>query len=134
MVAIFGHRGHDGVSLGWPWWLAVVIGSRWRPSARLIGWLSVRTEGLYTIMITLAIGVGFYYLVLQNYAVFNGFQGKQRCSRRRSPHLLARPRRFYYLAPSGRCRIPLRRLSVARTLGIALQGITRQPAIAHGTA
>ena len=34
---------------------------------RLIGWLSVRTEGIYTIMITLAIGVAFYYLALQNY-------------------------------------------------------------------
>ena len=43
--------------------------------ATLIGWLSVRTEGIYTIMITLAIGVAFYYLVLQNYSVFNGFQG-----------------------------------------------------------
>jgi branched-chain amino acid transport system permease protein len=44
----------------------------------LIGWLSVRTEGIYTIMITLAIGVAFYYLVLQNYSVFNGFQGFQK--------------------------------------------------------
>ena len=35
----------------------------------------MRTEGIYTIMITLAIGVAFYYLVLQNYSVFNGFQG-----------------------------------------------------------
>ena len=43
----------------------------------LIGWLSVRTEGIYTIMITLAIGVAFHYLVLQNYSVFGGFQGLQ---------------------------------------------------------
>jgi len=42
-----------------------------------IGWLSVRTEGIYTIMITLAVGVAFYYLCLQNYSVFNGFQGFQ---------------------------------------------------------
>ena len=59
------------------WWWAIV------PIAVLlaviastfIGWLSVRTEGIYTIMITLAIGVAFYYLVLQNYSIFNGFQG-----------------------------------------------------------
>ena len=64
---------------GWPWWLAV--SSRWsspRSGATLIGWLSVRTEGIYTIMITLAIGVAFFYLAQQNYAVFNGFQGFQR--------------------------------------------------------
>jgi hypothetical protein len=53
---------------------AVACSSRWLCST-LIGWLSVRTEGIYTIMITLAIGVAFYYLVLQNYSVFNGFQG-----------------------------------------------------------
>ena len=38
----------------------------------------MRTEGIYTIMITLAIGVAFHYLALQNYSVFNGFQGLQR--------------------------------------------------------
>src|SRR6202008_1533796 len=76
MIAIFGTAATDGVSLGWPWWLAVVIGITLATgAAAFIGWLSVRTEGIYTIMITLAIGVAFYYLVLQNYAVFNGFQG-----------------------------------------------------------
>ena len=43
--------------------------------AAAVGWLSVRTEGIYTIMITLAIGVAFFYLAQQNYTVFNGFQG-----------------------------------------------------------
>ena len=75
------------ISLGWPWWVvlpfAIAIATL---SATLIGWLSVRTEGIYTIMITLAIGVAFYYLALQNYSVFNGFQGfaesaiRRRCS------------------------------------------------------
>ena len=46
-----------------------------RCSPPSIGWLSVRTEGIYTIMITLAIGVAFFYLAQQNYTVFNGFQG-----------------------------------------------------------
>ena len=54
--------------------LAVVAGGadrdrrRDRWSATFIGWLSVRTEGIYTIMITLAVGVAFYYLCLQNYS------------------------------------------------------------------
>ena len=50
-------------------------GDRDTLAATLIGWLSVRTEGIYTIMITLAIGVAFFYLAQQNYALFNGFQG-----------------------------------------------------------
>ena len=77
-VAVLGASGTE-TSLGWPWGVVVpialiiaVLGST------LIGWLSVRTDGIYTIMITLAIGVAFYYLVLQNYTVFNGFQGFQK--------------------------------------------------------
>lgn len=67
------------LSLGWPWWVAVPFAVAIAVAcATLIGWLSVRTEGIYTIMITLAIGVAFYYLVLQNYSVFNGFQGFQK--------------------------------------------------------
>jgi branched-chain amino acid transport system permease protein len=77
-VSIFGISATEQ-SLGWPWWVAVplalVIAT---VLATLIGWLSVRTEGIYTIMITLAIGVAFYYLALQNYSVFNGFQGFQK--------------------------------------------------------
>ena len=68
--------GATAVHLGWPWWVAVPFAVLIATAcATLIGWLSVRTEGIYTIMITLAIGVAFYYLVLQNYSVFNGFQG-----------------------------------------------------------
>jgi branched-chain amino acid transport system permease protein len=100
MVAIFGSAAADGASLGWPWWLAVLLGIVIAvAAAAFIGWLSVRTEGIYTIMITLAIGVAFYYLALQNYAVFNGFQGKQQVF----PPTLAGvywrdPTPFYYLA------------------------------------
>jgi branched-chain amino acid transport system permease protein len=76
MVAVFGTTAVTTISLAWPWWLAVfmaiLIGTI---VAVLIGWLSIRTEGIYTIMITLAIGVAFYYLTLQNYSLFNGFQG-----------------------------------------------------------
>jgi len=47
MVAIFGTAATDGVSLGWPWWLAVVIGIAVATlAAAFIGWLSVRTEGI----------------------------------------------------------------------------------------
>ena len=75
LVAIFGSSASP-TSLHWPWWLAVplaiVIATGF---ATFVGWLAVRTEGIYTIMITLAIGVAFYYFALQNYSLFNGFQG-----------------------------------------------------------
>jgi branched-chain amino acid transport system permease protein len=35
----------------------------------------VRTAGIYTIMITLAIAAAFFYFVNQNYAIFNGHTG-----------------------------------------------------------
>jgi branched-chain amino acid transport system permease protein len=78
-VAIFGTSSSEAISLGWPWYVAVPLAVLLATIAgTLIGWLSVRTEGIYTIMITLAVGVAFNYLVLQNYSVFNGFQGHQR--------------------------------------------------------
>ena len=77
MYAIFATSGTD-ISLRWPWGLAVVLALVIATACgTLIGWFSVRTEGIYTIMITLAIGVAFYYLAQQNYSLFNGFQGFQ---------------------------------------------------------
>ena len=77
-VAVLGASG-TASSLGWPWGVVVPMALLIAVlCSTLIGWLSVRTDGIYTIMITLAIGVAFYYLVLQNYTVFNGFQGFQK--------------------------------------------------------
>ena len=134
MVAIFGTAATDGVSLGWPWWLAVLLGIAVATlAATFIGWLSVRTEGIYTIMITLAIGMAFYSLVLQNYAVFNGFQGKQKVF----PPTLAGmywrdPTPFYYLALFWALAGYLFVVYLARApFGIALQGIRDNPRRMH---
>ncbi len=82
-TAIFGTSAVSNISLGWPWWLSVLLAIAVATlAATLIGWLSVRTEGIYTIMITLAVGVAFFYLAQQNYALFNGFQGFSRSRRR----------------------------------------------------
>ena len=53
-------------------------------ASALIGWISVRTEGIYTIMITLAIATAFYYFVQQNYSIFNGHPGFAGIARRNS--------------------------------------------------
>jgi branched-chain amino acid transport system permease protein len=99
MYAIFATSGTD-ISLRWPWGLAVVLALVIATiCGTLIGWFSVRTEGIYTIMITLAIGVAFYYLAQQNYSLFNGFQGFQSVM---TPAVggveLRAPIIFYYLA------------------------------------
>jgi len=129
MYAIFATSGTD-ISLRWPWGLAVVLALVIATiCATLIGWFSVRTEGIYTIMITLAIGVAFHYLAQQNYSLFNGFQGFQSVM---TPALagveLRAPIPFYYLAlfwslagyffVSYLLRAPF---------GVALQGIRDNP-------
>ncbi|MEM9222540.1 MAG: branched-chain amino acid ABC transporter permease [Pseudomonadota bacterium] len=76
MTAIFGTSAIETISLGWPWWLAaplaIVVATAF---GTLSGALAVRTEGIYTIMITLAIAAAMFYLVRQNYTIFNGFSG-----------------------------------------------------------
>jgi len=64
------------VSLGWAWWLAAPIGLvAGTLFGAITGALAVRTEGIYTIMITLATGAAFFYLAQQNYSLFNGHSG-----------------------------------------------------------
>ena len=128
-VAVLGASG-TATSLGWAWWvvlpfalLIAVVGST------LIGWLSVRTDGIYTIMITLAIGVAFYYLVLQNYTVFNGFQGFQKVY----PPVVwginwRDPLPFYFLSLACAMAGYLGIQWLVRTpFGIALQGVRDNP-------
>ena len=75
LVAIFGSSASP-ISLHWPWWLAVPLAILVATAfATFVGWLAVRTEGIYTIMITLAIGAAFYFFTNQNYALFNGHTG-----------------------------------------------------------
>ena len=130
LVAILGTSASEAISLGWPWFVAVpvaigvatVVGT-------LIGWLSVRTEGIYTIMITLAVGVAFQYLALQNYSVFNGFQGHQRVY---PPTVLGidwrSPTPFFYLSLAfGLASYFLVKYAVRTPFGVALQGIRDNP-------
>ncbi|HSS83513.1 MAG TPA: branched-chain amino acid ABC transporter permease, partial [Reyranella sp.] len=75
-VAIFGTNNMNIHGFGWPWWVlvpfAVLVAAT---VSALIGAISVRTEGIYTIMITLAIAAAFFYFAQQNYALFNGHSG-----------------------------------------------------------
>jgi branched-chain amino acid transport system permease protein len=111
-----------GVLLPWPIAVMVALGLAVL-AGLLVGVVAVRTEGVYTLMITLAIAVGFYFLTLQNYALFNGFTGFTRVP---APVVfafdMARPRPFYYLSlgAAAACYF-LVRWVIRTPLGLALQ-------------
>lgn len=125
MVAIWGFNDAK-LGMGWPWiptvlmavLIAVVFGT-------LIGAISVRTEGIYTIMITLAISVGFYYFVRQNYPIFNGWSGFAELK----PPVIAGvnmrdPTPFFYLSLAAAAIAYTSTVYLGRsTFGLSLQGI-----------
>ncbi|MEZ5925473.1 MAG: branched-chain amino acid ABC transporter permease [Hyphomicrobiaceae bacterium] len=130
MTAILGASAIGTISLGWPWWLhipaAILIATLF---GTLTGALAVRTAGIYTIMITLAIATAFFYFVRQNYVVFNGFQGFNQVL---PPHLFGVDWRgsiaFYYLCLFWAAFAYLAVLYVARApFGLALQGVRDNP-------
>src|SRR4029453_11635866 len=129
MVAILGFSG-VALSLGLSWWLLL-------PAAFLIaalfatvsGALSVRTEGIYTIMITLAIAAAFFYFTRQNYTIFNGYSGFNLVL---PPKLFGvnwrDPVAFYYLTLGSATLCYLAVVYVERSpFGLALQGVRDNP-------
>ncbi|MEM7021630.1 MAG: branched-chain amino acid ABC transporter permease [Pseudomonadota bacterium] len=130
MIAIFGVSAIDTISLGWPWYVAIPIALIVAMIfGTLAGWLAVRTEGIYTIMITLAIAAAFFYFTRQNYVIFNGFSGFNGVL---PPQLFgvnwqqAVP--FYYLTLFWAVLCFLVVLYVSRApFGLALQGVRDNP-------
>ena len=130
MVAIFGDSGIDAISLNWPWWITIPIALFIAAIfGTLCGALAVRTEGIYTIMITLAIAAAFFYFTRQNYVVFNGFAGFNGVL---PPDLFGVDWRsanaFYYLTLFWAFISYLAVLYVSRSpFGLALQGVRDNP-------
>ncbi len=129
-VAILGTSGVQQISLGMPWWLyiplAIIIAAVF---ATLVGALAVRTEGIYTIMITLAIASAFFYFTRQNYDIFNGYNGFNFVV---PPRLFGvdwrQPTAFYFLSLVMAALCYLAVLYVARSpFGLALQGVRDNP-------
>ena len=126
MYAIFGHSAVMEISLGWPWWATIPVALLVAVAFGTVsGALAVRTEGIYTIMITLAIASAFFYFTRQNYTIFNGFSGFNAV---RPPLLFgvdwkqATP--FYYLSLFFATVSYLVVLYVSRSsFGLALQGV-----------
>ena len=119
-----------GVGVLLPWPVALFIALSAAGIAGLaIGLVAVKTHGIYTLMITLAVAMAFYFLTLQNYAIFNGFTGFNNV---RPPTVagvnFARPFPFYYLCLALAVLAYLFIRHVVRTpFGLALQGVRDNP-------
>jgi branched-chain amino acid transport system permease protein len=129
VVAILGVNGVPG-GQNWPWWLTVPIAIVLTMIfGAVIGALAARTEGIYTIMITLAIAAAFFYFTNENYAIFNGHTGIDAVP---TPVFLGvdwhAPIPFYYLtlAVAVLCWRAVAYVSRA-PFGLALQGIRDNP-------
>jgi len=130
MVAILSSSDVVGISVGLPWWavvpLVILIGAT---ASVLIGLIAIRTEGIYTIMITLAIAISFFFLVRQNNELFNGFRGFSGIS---PPTFLGvdwgDPTPFYYLTLALAAFFYFAVVYLSRSpFGLALQAIRDNP-------
>ncbi len=130
MVAIFGDSGMAEISMGLPWWVTIPVAIAVATAfGALVGALAVRTEGIYTIMITLAIASAFFYFTRQNYEIFNGYSGFNLVV---PPPLFGvdwrQPTPFYYLTLGCAVLSFLLVLYVSRSpFGLALQGVRDNP-------
>ncbi len=133
MTAVLGHSS-AGHGLEWPWWavlpLSLLIATA---LATLIGAIASRTAGIYTIMITLAIAVAFFYFAQQNYPIFNGHSGFAGLT---PPDWFGvdwrAPMPFYYLSLGVAAASYLAVLYLSRsTFGLTLQAIRDNPRRMH---
>jgi branched-chain amino acid transport system permease protein len=125
-VAIFGTNNMNIYGFGWPWWVLVPFAVLLAATvSAIIGAISVRTEGIYTIMITLAIAAAFFYFAQQNYGLLNGHSGYAGIP---TPHFWGidwrNPLPFYYLCLFVASAAYAAVLYCSRsTFGLALQAI-----------
>ncbi len=130
MLAIFGDSAIDTISLNWAWYAAVPMAIAISIAFGTIsGALAVRTEGIYTIMITLAIASAFFYFTRQNYVIFNGFSGFNGVL---PPTLFGvdwkQPVPFYYMSLLFAALGYLAVVYISRSpFGLALQGVRDNP-------
>ena len=113
-----------------PWPLALILALGLATIAGLlVGLVAVRTRGIYTLMITLAVAMAFYFLTLQNYDLFNGYTGFNNVE---PPVILGLDLGanlpFYYMSVvlAAACYFGVRHV-VRTPFGLALQGVRDEP-------
>lgn len=117
---------------------AIRMGLPWPPSAAvgvlaatltgvIFGAISARSYGIYFLMLTLALAVGVFYLVLQNYDVFRGHIGFAGIvGPTGQPR--ANPAAFYYLCLATAAVVYAALRYLARSqVGLTFQGIRDNP-------
>lgn len=130
MIAVLGTSSLPAISLFWPWWVATPLAIAIAVAfGTLVGALSSRTEGIYTIMITLAVASAFFYLTLQNWPIFNGFNGFTTIP---APHFLGvnwkAPIPLYYMILFFAAVSYAAVVYISRApFGLALQGVRDNP-------
>jgi branched-chain amino acid transport system permease protein len=119
-----------GLGLPLPFWITIPVALILATVAgALVGLIARRSRGIYAIMITLAIGVAFFYFTRQNYTFFNGWTG---FSGVRAPELagvsLRAPQPLYYLS-LGVAGLALALVSgfVRSPLGLTIQAVRDAP-------
>jgi branched-chain amino acid transport system permease protein len=122
----------DATPLGFGWSYAIAIPAALVAATLaglLIGAVAVRTQGIYLLMITLALAMGITLFVQSNTALFNGFEGIRGVV---GPVVFGRPFRdpqlFYFTALSVAAACYLGVVWLLQTpFGLALQGLRDAP-------
>ncbi|MBC6405041.1 MAG: branched-chain amino acid ABC transporter permease [Rhodospirillales bacterium] len=130
VLPIFGTNSQGVLGIGWSHWLtipmALLVGASF---SALVGLIAVRTSGIYTIMITLAVAVSVFFFTRQNYELFNGFTGYAGIEAPKPfGYDLRAPLPFYYLCLIVAAGFGLATLYAARTpFGLSLQAVRDNP-------
>lgn len=118
----------DTLGANLPWLPSAVIGLALATLAGAVfGAIASRSSGIYFLMLTLALAVGFFYIALQNYEIFEGHAGLIGVLGP-TGQLRANPAAFYYLClvVATGTYLGLRYL-VRSQLGLTFQGIRDNP-------
>jgi branched-chain amino acid transport system permease protein len=121
------------VQASYPWWAAVLAALLASTAiAFLFGVISVRSQGIYFLMITLALAMIVFYFAEENYTIFNGHGG---IGGERAPSVgglsfdpIRHPRPFYYLVLVVAALVYFGLRYVVRSpFGLAMQGVRDNP-------
>ena len=128
-IAYFGPN-TVGVGVELPFWIIVPMALALATvTGAFVGLIARRSRGIYAIMITLAIGVAFFYFTRQNYTMFNGWTG---FSGVRAPEVfglsLRDPLALYFLSlTSAFLALALVSGFVKSPLGLTIQAVRDAP-------
>lgn len=119
-----------GVGTQLPVWLTLLLAlSLATLSGAMVGLIARRSRGIYAIMITLAIGVAFFYFTRQNYTLFNGWTGFSGVSAPVVAGVSLRDPAVLYLLSLGTAGVALVMVQgfVRSPLGLTIQAVRDAP-------